>query len=1074
MIGEKFNVSMEKLDDMISMISDVEDTIKNITDETLTKILNFDFQAIGEIIDEKVNNITKYVKNIKDLIIKSITDNFEFLKENYNSSYPYLIEQSISSLTDLINIIFRQQFSDLQEKTPKFLTEVKQNIDNCDANFFDNLFKIDKEKFVELKTLFNGSYNAEQILEKQDDFLNKIKEKIMNSTKQIENNKIYNFSITELKNINNQIKTKIENETFYPSLQEVRSFLNNKLNLTKELSHDLELWILNYYFRIANEYDENKKTKDNIIEKLKEKKDNIFAVIEKTFNESMEKIEAFKEMDFNFERVRNILGDIFNITNVKEELHNIIEIIKEQVESLNISGLIEKIDSVNDKIVTPLLEKIDVKKMEELYNKTIKLVNRIEYYYNNTDDLLNKKNKDLIEDLDELKEEFSNYYNKDSLNNTFEKFKENLTELYNVIYEINTIFKGMSEEEQKEIFKKYTSVILGKFQKLDGVEEKLYSFIGTNITQNKIINDFLNGLKTQIQKISAIINETVFQDQINQFIFNKINDDDEKLEIVKKFFKNLINYNPMNSSKLKEIIQILSQGRSNISQIVQKVEEIRNYLQKSVDEKTQIQNILTMINEKILINIKDENLEIVKEYLMGLIIFNSSSNSEEVIQFLSNLSFNISKIKQITVKNNNNTKEIKEEIQNILTMINEKVLNSIKDENLEIVKEYLKNILNINQTNSSKIEEVIQILSQGKLKISEIRQKAQEIRNIYNMTKTLIVSIQNLIKNEKFKELFNKITKDQNQLSIGDIKTYNNEILELVSIVELYQEIKNITKNKAEEKIKEIIENNLFKKLSGKINRRNEIKDSINCKMDETFTEDDTLTLDKNSFEFFFLGNKEYSFQIEKSITINIGKNEINCKSDMINQIRSIYTYKSHTGFKIERTKKRFTFIINVIKKKEFIEPIFFYITTRVKYKLLKQQASKGRNLNEEKDSEEVNSFCLLDNKTDPENNQFNCYAYPENISEVDEQEGIEIIDSDYISVPKNGVNNFKKKSETKLSSGAIVGIILGTLFVLAIIIASVFYIKKNKKTLPKEYDGSVSNIKLSNSTNNNKYILNN
>jgi hypothetical protein len=390
------------------------------------------------------------------------------------------------------------------------------------------------------------------------------------------------------------------------------------------------------------------------------------------------------------------------------------------------------------------------------------------------------------------------------------------------------------------------------------------------------------------------------------------------------------------------------------------------------------------------------------------------------------------------------------------------------------VKEYLKNILNINQTNSSKIEEVIQILSQGKLKISEIRQKAQEIRNIYNMTKTLIVSIQNLIKNEKFKELFNKITKDQDQLSIGDIKTYNNEILELVSIVELYQEIKNITKNKAEEKIKEIIENNLFKKLSGKINRRNEIKDSINCKMDETFTEDDTLTLDKNSFEFFFLGNKEYSFQIEKSITINIGKNEINCKSDMINQIRSIYTYKSYTGFKIERTKKRFTFIINVIKKKEFIEPIFFYITTRVKYKLLKQQASKGRNLNEEKDSEEVNSFCLLDNKTDPENNQFNCYAYPENISEVDEQEGIEIIDSDYISVPKNGVNNFKKKSETKLSSGAIVGIILGTLFVLAIIIASVFYIKKNKKTLPKEYDGSVSNIKLSNSTNNNKYILNN
>ena len=76
----------------------------------------------------------------------------------------------------------------------------------------------------------------------------------------------------------------------------------------------------------------------------------------------MEKIEAFKEMDSNFERVRNILGDIFNIKNVKEELHNIIEIIKEQVESLNISGLIEKIDSVNDKIVTPLLEKIDVKK----------------------------------------------------------------------------------------------------------------------------------------------------------------------------------------------------------------------------------------------------------------------------------------------------------------------------------------------------------------------------------------------------------------------------------------------------------------------------------------------------------------------------------------------------------------------------------------------------------------------------------------------------------------------------------------------------------------------------------------
>ena len=199
--------------------------------------------------------------------------------------------------------------------------------------------------------------------------------------------------------------------------------------------------------------------------------------------------------------------------------------------------------------------------------------------------------------------------------------------------------------------------------------------------------------------------------------------------------------------------------------------------------------------------------------------------------------------------------------------------------------------------------------------------------------------------------------------------------------------------------------------------------------------------------------------------------------------------YKSFSNYTIDKSKKRFTFSLYAQKKTNFVYPSFFYIIIKVIIRTRIQLSNINRvnllhkvKLESESDynETEVESFCLLEDESDDENNKFNCFGYPENLEILNDTNPTINLESEYLNIMNETTNTDENSDQTGtdepteqitneviknvfsrktndggLNAGAIVGIILASLVAVAAVIGGIIFLNKKGKNNVANNDGN-------------------
>ena len=277
-----------------------------------------------------------------------------------------------------------------------------------------------------------------------------------------------------------------------------------------------------------------------------------------------------------------------------------------------------------------------------------------------------------------------------------------------------------------------------------------------------------------------------------------------------------------------------------------------------------------------------------------------------------------------------------------------------------------------------------------------------------------------------------------------------------------------LTANSKEEKTKK-----------NKRNRRAEETATLMCKMDETFSENDILTADTENLNTYILKtNLDYSLNIKSLISIGVDSSNTDKCVDNDEIVDQNFDFDSISDLKVETPKRRFTFGIAIGMSPDYKIPDFFYLLITAKM-VLKENTLRFLDI-----EEDVNSYCLLEDKTDPSKVKFNCFGYSDSINENSEISLSDFSSKNIKNIPKNltlakepkatdepvpptdDINNYNKNAyysrsgSSGLSGGAIAGIIIACVAVAGIATAAAVYFTKKKKS-NNSYDISDSVHKL-------------
>ena len=264
-----------------------------------------------------------------------------------------------------------------------------------------------------------------------------------------------------------------------------------------------------------------------------------------------------------------------------------------------------------------------------------------------------------------------------------------------------------------------------------------------------------------------------------------------------------------------------------------------------------------------------------------------------------------------------------------------------------------------------------------------------------------------------------------------------------------------LTANSKEEKTKK-----------NKRNRRAEETATLMCKMDETFSENDILTADTENLNTYILKtNLDYSLNIKSLISIGVDSSNTDKCVDNDEIVDQNFDFNSISDLKVETPKRRFTFGIAIGMSPDYKIPDFFYLLITAKM-VLKENTLRFLDI-----EEDVNSYCLLEDKTDPSKVKFNCFGYSDSINENSEISLSDFSSKNIKNIPKNltlakepkatdepvpptdDINNYNKNAyysrsgSSGLSGGAIAGIIIACVAVAGIATAAVVYFMKKKKS---------------------------
>ncbi len=679
----------------------------------------------------------------------------------------------------------------------------------------------------------------------------------------------------------------------------------------------------------------------------------------------------------------------------------------------------------------------------------------------------------------------------------------------------------MTREEAKqknEKIKEYGKQLQEKLKKLKEIETKvekvrviLSSTFEFNKKEKKQIDNFLSDLKNEVNKKN--------KEKLLKLIekINSISDYYEKIdeEKVKEYIDKIVVFiekieKEYNNSEtlLKEKKDILQKDFEdfNKSSIVPYLNNSFNKVEKNIEEYTE----LIEEAKKIYMNLpKDTNLTelFIKQKAMVIDEYQKlRENSKDII----NGSYGVQKIKDLinignskkykniynfvkvacrylvkNIKNNlgviaNNLDGIKNLIKKIdepkLKQVMEKIKEKLSDsnsDNMLKVKEYFEKMGNLKYLNRQNLKKVIDDLKALNEKVNATQEK-ENIKSFFTKSVELQQNLVKIWRSETFIELLKDMPLYSEGMSFTDFirefkksyPKYEDDITVLLQIKFLTDDIKKILSSSTIAKEIERLfpkKNSNLRVLSPLSKKKKRGLDSvrqITCKMDQTFTEDDTLKTKTPNLNLYFLSEEQHDVTISQTLQISVKKEVFNCSTAHLTKLKSVYVFKSYSDLQVEKAKLRIKCKIHLRKVASFTRPSFFYILMKFRFKYAKH------NLRRLDDYEDVDSYCLLNDETNSEDNVFQCYAYPDKINEMEKPEGIENIKSEYITVQSNstepdddyfnsGINNFKTKNGSGLSGGAIAGIVIACVAVLAIIIGIVIYVRKKTTASPTEVNSS-------------------
>ena len=1081
----KFNNSYQ------DFLSKVKEEYINLT--TLIKEKNFTLPASLTKIKDAIDNIKEQIRaNSTAMLKSSIETSVHYIKTRIDSINSTILSKIFT------NIENKLKSSTLYPKIEPYLKTIDSAIRNINeaqiveaiqylllnrADIKNNIRNDIKNKI--------GQINLTESLVKLNASLDKIKDAIINEMK---NTTKIKESANELKIIIKERIEKIKN-SFNISLirEKINSTLANislihpiyeklvNFNYSKYIpafNYSKYLPNLNYskYLSILDNINIEEITNitrikeivSNIVNNMKNNSQKFQEKLKESFikiNESLYTCENsfIGDIQFDFSSVEKALsdaknklkdatiGDVLNIT--KEFVSQLVKNLTSKInfnfsifQNEHVNTLIEEINSPLTKLKTKiesneyiqtLLTRFD--NVETLLKNLINNANSFSFLQTIKNEIIiskqslaNIKLSSIKEFTDKIKE----IIDKDKTElEKYEKISEKIRYLINEYFIENEVVQNIVDKRiNKTLINEAINKVISFIEKSEDYYKEMLSENGTKIRDESkeaikdIINDALNMTDDDIIKL-------------NETVSNDIDDLIEFVDLFKKKYESIKNSESRaNKKRIEEIsLQILI----NNTKLIEFLENVRGLL------------------EKIGFNINS----------LGI----TSETFDKIEEGLGTLQSMLIKVPNALIGSN---------YTRIINVIKEKINTKIKDQiKKQIIQAIDSNFMNY-FINLESITKILTLFKNNK-----------EVANVFiNQIMKLseyITNIRSKLQNGNFdiSELLQKIREDYLSSNKNDIYTIIKGILDsktnstllsdfslklLNFIQQFFEYIKNLPNT-----FKTFGINRLRLLSIYYNNRRTEETGSLTCKFDETISEDLTASPEDISSLILKTG-QNYTLNIQSGINIKADKDKTDKCTNNNENIKKQVTFNNLSGLDVEGSKKRFKFSIRIKISRTWRRPPFFYLFMKLRMKL----KSKGnlRNLDVEEDT---GSYCLIDDESNSDNVQLSCYGNNDNIDENTEKITLSNFTSDYIELPENlsvanstkgnepssnnnnGNRYFMRSNSSGLSGGAIAGIVIACVAVLAIVISLMLYFRKksnvpNPNQTTNEVTDSVNHLKIS------------
>ena len=521
-------------------------------------------------------------------------------------------------------------------------------------------------------------------------------------------NTLLKTNLTELNNINSELPKNIETIISFLKNTNKESTINTlqaQLEEFKKLqiSKDAEISKLN----------DINVSKQNEIERLKN-------IIEEQKNGTREKQieeESKKEKEKLNAKINDLELKIYNLNDIKNNLTKENESLKEQINSMNQNGIINK--NVNDDE--------NIKNNDE--NENVKINkdnienNKVD---NNEFEKMAKEKEDLLNNYEKLKKEKSN----------IEEEKDRINNDYNILLEE----KNKIKKEKEELDEEYNKLKLEHDkikEEFNNNEIKLKTYIAKeNMNENKINNDLYLTKLTELDELKIKISKFESGEIIPDILKEKMNKEKSeiKAQLISLFNEKEKNYMKKLEGKEKKISEYLLKIKQNET----KIKTLNENIMGINTEKGELENIVIKQEsrvgklgekvDKIELLLKNKNDEIRENENYSLKLINIIKEQKNIINNL--------KIEHKTIEENNSKNEDYNNIINSLKaqiLALKKKLDVREDSYVTLQKshkilqdKYLKTC-----SNNRKKEQELLLKQAKKLRDAKLqRDKEQFIKNI--------------------------------------------------------------------------------------------------------------------------------------------------------------------------------------------------------------------------------------------------------------------------------------------------------------------------------------------------------